>query len=119
MFEGAGGVDLSGEIAGLLVDDWVEVVPSERETTALAFGYDAPVSTAPQAILLALAPATATHWSLAALEDVAREALSLSRLRMVDPEALQGLGHLLPSLFLADNDAQETISTDLFAESSR
>jgi hypothetical protein len=119
VFEGAAAVDLTGPIAGLIVDDFVEVVPAEHETTAVAFSYDAPASCAPQAILLAMAPAQAKTWSLAALEDVAREALSLSRMRTVDPDALQGVGHLIPSLFLADNDLQETISTDLYAETSR
>ena len=119
VFDGAADVDLSGAVAGLLVDDWVEVVPAERETTAIAFSYDAPASCAPQAILLALAPAQATTWTLASLEAVAREALSLSRLRAVDPDSLQGVGHLIPSLFLADNDQHETIWTDLYAETSR
>ena len=119
VFDGAADVDLSGAVAGLLVDDWVEVVPAERETTAIAFSYDAPASCAPQAILLALAPAQATTWTLASLEAVAREALSLSRLRAVDADSLQGVGHLIPSLFLADNDQHETIWTDLYAETSR
>jgi hypothetical protein len=118
VFEGAAGVDLTTPVAGLLADDWVETVPNERETTAIAFGYHAPSSCAPQAILLGIPPAVASQWSLDALEKIALEALELSKLRMVDPDALRELGHLLPALFLADNPdpAPATISTDLLSE---
>ena len=42
-------------LAGLLIDEWVEIVPSAQETTAITFQYDAPDAFAPQAILLACA----------------------------------------------------------------
>ena len=35
-------------LAGLLIDEWVEVVPSRQETTGLTFHYDQPNSAAPQ-----------------------------------------------------------------------
>ena len=49
-------LDLTQPLAGLLVDEWVEIVPSAQETTAIAFQYDPPDAFAPQAILLAVPP---------------------------------------------------------------
>ena len=51
-----GSLDLSQPLAGLLVDEWVEVVPAPTETTAITFQYDAPDARAPQAMLLAVPP---------------------------------------------------------------
>jgi hypothetical protein len=41
-------------LAGLLIDQWLEVVPSGEETTGLTFHYNRPNVRAPQAILLAV-----------------------------------------------------------------
>ena len=42
-------IDLAQPLAGLLADEWVEIVPQRDETTAIAFQYDPPDSCAPQA----------------------------------------------------------------------
>lgn len=57
----AGDLDLgslpgTATVAVATVDRWSEVVPDEEQTTAAAFGFDAPGSRAPQAILLAVPP---------------------------------------------------------------
>lgn len=113
VFEGAEDVNLSKPVAGLFVDEWVEVVPNDHETTAVAFGYDAPGSCAPQSILLGIPPVEAQTWSVAAVEAIALEALELAKIRMVDPDSLGEVGHFLPALFFANNQQLETISTDL------
>jgi hypothetical protein len=113
VFEGAAAIDRSGSIAGLLVDEWVEVVPSDHETTAVTFGYDAPGATAPQAILLGLPPATPHGWNAAAVEAIVLDARRLSLLRLVDVDLAPTAGHVLPALFLATNVPGDTISTDL------
>ena len=41
-------IDLSQPLSGLLIDEWVEVVPSNHETTGLTFHYDQPGACAPQ-----------------------------------------------------------------------
>ena len=99
-------------MAGLLVDEWVEVVPSAEEMTGLAFHYDAPGSAPPQAILLAAPPATAPKWSLDWLEAILLETLEMSKLRAVDPDVLKGAGSLLPATWLAFNRGNDTVSTD-------
>jgi hypothetical protein len=101
-------------VAGLVVDEWTEVIPSTHETTGLAFRFDAPGACAPQAILLAV-PAegqTAAAWTPAALQAVLDEALDLVRIRAVDPEVLIAAGHILPAAYVALNVPNETASTN-------
>ena len=45
-------IDFTQPIAGLLIDEWVEVVPNATETTGVVFQYNQPDSVAPQAILV-------------------------------------------------------------------
>lgn len=75
-------------VAGLLVDEWVEVVPNATETTGVAFHFDEPNARAPQAILLAVPPDDAPRWSVDVLERIVTETLDLARMRAVDLEAL-------------------------------
>ena len=83
--------------SGLMVDERIEVVPSDSETTGLAFHYDAPGSAPPQAMLLAVPPAPARRWSLDWLESILLETLELAQLRAVDPDTVKGAGALLPA----------------------
>lgn len=100
-------------IAGLLIDEWTERVPSPTETTGLAFHVDEPEARAPQSILIAVAPDVSQPWTLDALEAVLLETLELSQLRMVDATAMVELDHYLPATYVAANAANEAVSTDL------
>jgi hypothetical protein len=90
-------------IAGLMLDDWVEVVPAAQQITGLSFHYDDPIARAPQAILLAVQPDDFAEWTFEAVEGSVLEALDLAKLRAVDPDALGALGHYLPALYFAYN----------------
>lgn len=113
-------LDGSKMLAGLMIDDWVEVVPNAREMTAVTFHYDAPGAQAPQSILLAVAPDLNRVWDMDTLEKIIIETLELTKVRAVDPDMLASkgiLGHYLPALFFANNKGGDpkgdTISTDL------
>jgi hypothetical protein len=105
-------LDLTKPLGGLLIDEWVEVVPNERELTGLAFHFDQPDACAPQAILLAVPPHDGKPWNLEALEAVVLETLEWAKLRCVDPDALGELGHFLPALYFADNVSNDTVATN-------
>jgi hypothetical protein len=45
-------LNVTQPMSGLLVDEWVEVVPSATETTAVAFQFNPPDTCAPQSVLL-------------------------------------------------------------------
>lgn len=90
--------------AGLYIDEWSEAIPSTEETTGLSFHFDTPGARAPQTMLLAVpADPAAQNWTLDELLGVIDETLALARLRAVRPQDLQGLGLLLPGLFLSNN----------------
>jgi hypothetical protein len=102
-----------GPLAGLLVDEWVEIVPNRKETTGIAFRYDPPDVMAPQAVLLAVPPVAGEAWTVGSLNQVLLETLDLAHLRAVDPGALGEARHFLPAAVLAFNADADAVSTDL------
>jgi len=106
------GLDLSQPVAGLLVDAWSETVPAPVQTTGLAFQIEQPSATAPQAIILAVPPGDAPLWTEDVVEEIVRDTLALSRIRLVDGDLAPDTGHYLPALYFAINLAGDTASTD-------
>ena len=106
------GFDVKRPIVGLLIDEWVEVVPSPMETTGVVFQYDQPDATPPQAILLAVPPDPDQPWNLWQLQQVVLETLDLARIRAIDPDNLDEVGHYLPAMYFAMNLGGDTVSTD-------
>jgi hypothetical protein len=71
-------------LAGLLIDEWVEVVPSQSEITGLTFHYDQPSACAPQAVLIAVpSDDTRAVWDLDMLSSTLNETLDLAKARAV------------------------------------
>jgi hypothetical protein len=87
-------------LSGLLIEEWVEVIPNKEELTGITFRYDAPQPRAPQALLLAVAPEGVTTWDESALETLLSETLELAKLRAVDLTALGELGQYLPAMYV-------------------
>jgi hypothetical protein len=105
-------------VAGLMIDEWVELLPSTQQITGISFHHDDPTARAPQAILLAVRPDDFPEWTLEAVEGSVLEALDLAKLRAVDPDTLGALGHYLPALYFAYNSgagAPEIVSLDFNA----
>jgi hypothetical protein len=104
---------VQGRMTGLFVDEWVENVPNEEETTGVALNYDDPGNRAPQSILLA-APPTSANWSLNALASTVAETMDYAKVRSVDlgdvteQDGQEGLDYLLPALYLPNNYDEET-----------
>jgi hypothetical protein len=103
---------LDQELTGLLIDEWVEVVPSRSEITGIALQYDQPNAAPPQTILLAVPPEIGQPWTIWSLQQVLLETLDLARIRAVDSEALNEVNHYLPAAYFACNVAGDTVSTD-------
>lgn len=110
--QSAAPVDVRQLLAGLLIDEWVEVVPSATETTGIAFQYDQPNAAPPQTILIAVPPVIDEPWTAWSLQQVLLETLDLARIRAVDPDALDEVGHYLPAAYFALNLEGATVSTD-------
>jgi len=102
-------------LAGLMIDEWTEVLPSSQQMTAVSFQYTDPSARPPQSILLAVKPNDFPEWTSEAVEGSILEALDLAKIRAVDPDTLGALGHYLPALYFAYNSGGtivETVSTD-------
>ncbi len=112
VLQAAASFDATKSLSGLWIDEWVDVVPSREETTAITFQYNPPDACAPQSVLLAVPPAPDEDWSITALHRVLVETLDLAKLRAVDGEALIETGQYLPALFFGFNAKDDAVSTD-------
>jgi hypothetical protein len=74
--------------AALMIDDWTETVPTNRETTGVSFNFNRPNAVAPHAILAAVAPVLRGNWEWADLVGAVNEALDLAKVRAVEPDQL-------------------------------
>jgi len=107
-----GAINATQVMTGLLVDEWVEIVPNAREATALAFQFDVPDSCAPQSVLIAVPPVPGQDWTAETLRRVLMETLDLAKLRAVDVGSLGAIAQHLPGLYLAFNPSDHAVSTD-------
>jgi hypothetical protein len=98
-------------VAGLVIDQWVEVLPSTQQVTGVSFQIQDPTARAPQSILLVVPPDDFPDWTKESVEGSILDALDLAKLRAVDPDALGSLGHYLPALYFALNQGGPTIDT--------
>jgi hypothetical protein len=98
-------------VAGLVIDEWIEVLPSAQQITGVSFQIQDPTSRAPQSILLVVPPDDFPEWTLQSVEGSILDALDLAKLRAVDPDALGAYGHYLPALYFALNQGGTTIDT--------
>jgi hypothetical protein len=98
---------------GLMLDEWVELIPTDTETTGLTFQYDDPGAEAAQSVLLAVPPVSGvTSWDLATVVDILNETLDLAKMRAVDGRLLGALGQLLPATYFTQNQNRDTITIE-------
>ncbi|MEU8364273.1 hypothetical protein AB0C27_50475 [Nonomuraea sp. NPDC048882] len=79
--------------AGLLLDEWVEVVPGETATTGIVFHHDSPNSEPPQAMLLVVPPDVTKGWQWEDLVAALGDTLDLARQRALEPAAVAGTAY--------------------------
>ncbi|WP_268035500.1 hypothetical protein [Algoriphagus sp. PAP.12] len=102
----------------LMLDEWMEVIPDEKETTGIAFHFNQPDSRAPQNLLLAVTPEKTGLWDFEELGLCVEEAFNLAKLRSVEPDQIDEsmFAQLLPATatlsFGDDKFAQELASVD-------
>jgi hypothetical protein len=99
-----GTIDPAAGVALLAVDEFVEVIPATKTTTAVSFGFDAPGARPPQSILLAVPAVAGTPWTIDGLATVVGETVDLAKIRMVDLSAVAWAGRFVPAIYLTDGD---------------
>ncbi|HKQ04852.1 MAG TPA: hypothetical protein VJ464_06955 [Blastocatellia bacterium] len=105
--------DAGDRWAGLLIDEWTEVIPLREQATAAAFHYDNPGAEAPQTVLLAAPPVwdnPTRFWDADTLIDIINETFDLVRARAVDGELLDTLAALRPPILLADSSVDPELA---------
>jgi hypothetical protein len=113
-----GAIKAGADLAGLVVDAWVEDLPAQvapdanpndprpgRARTALAIRCNSASARPPQSILCALSP-DGRRWTTGALQAVIEQTLDLARCRMVTLERLKGEGLILPALYTSSSSLQ-------------
>jgi hypothetical protein len=117
-----GAFDPTLPVCGLLVDEWVEMVPVKPKDadatyrdTGLTFNYDRPNSEAPQSILLVTPASRSSQWQWDDLVGALNDTLDLAKKRalepaQIDPSAYAGL---VPATVMAATLYGISISTSL------
>jgi hypothetical protein len=96
--EVAGTPDALHTVAGLVLDEWVEILPTRSTVTSgVAVHANAPNARPPQAMLVAVRPDTG-DWTVELLAQTLSSTLDLAKLRAVTLEHSAWLGHVLPAL---------------------
>lgn len=80
--------DRGSQSIGILLDEWLEILPRKTETSGVAFNYDQPGATAPQTLLLAVNPSDGDHWEWDDLVYTLLDTQKLVKNRAVEPEHL-------------------------------
>ena len=107
--------DKTSAQAGLLVDEWTEVIPARDEVTGLAFHYDQPNTEPPQVMLLMVPPQLTGAWKWDDLVGGVRETFAMAQKRGVEPAHLDGspYAQFLPATLMAVTLNQISIATNL------
>ncbi len=95
-----GNLNLEKPVFGMVIEDFSEHIPDKKMNTGLSFNYNSPNNQPPQAILLAIhSKATQESeffWSEDDLRDIIYDTMDLYKIRLVDLEAIQEYGYVLP-----------------------
>lgn len=99
-------------MAGLLIDEWTELVPSPTETTGIAMHINRPNAVAPQALLVAVAPRRSGQWAWSDLIAILHDTMDRARLRAVEPDDIKSpYFQFLPPIVTAFDDSMLTAAT--------
>jgi hypothetical protein len=114
---GAPELATGGTARGLVLDEYVEVLPAPTATTGLALHYDAPNARPPQSVLLAIQPDPAQSWGWELLEAIVLETLALAQMRLVELDDLSstGVDEYFPLTYLRDKFGNTTPVAELTA----
>jgi hypothetical protein len=72
--------------AGLVLDEWIEIIPVTEETSGIVFNYNQPNATPPQTILLAVTPSITNRWEWDDLVHTVIDTVELGKVRAVEPD---------------------------------
>ncbi len=93
-------MNFKNPVFGLVIEEFSEHIPDKKMNTGLSFNFNIPNNEPPQALLLAIHPKAGQEsdffWSEDDLRDILYDTMDLYKIRMVDLEAIQEYGYVLP-----------------------
>ena len=100
--------------SGLVIDDWVEIIPSREELTGLTFNYNQPNSVPPQSLFLVIPPEERGYWKWDDLRGAMADTFKRAKERAVEPSMIDKsrLNMLLPALISEFTSHDLNISLD-------
>jgi hypothetical protein len=98
--------------AGLVIDEWLERIPSTQEQAAVAFHFNEPDARAPQSLLLAVCPDARATWDDDLILGTLQETFDLAKIRTVDLDSIQQVGQILPALYFPFNLRGATVGSN-------
>lgn len=87
---------LGDNLAVAVLDSWSEMIPTKRHIVEAGFGFNAPSSRAPQAILLAVPPDESQPLDPETLAHIVLEARETAHARMATPDDIASYAALFP-----------------------
>jgi hypothetical protein len=78
------GNTVSAAQVGIMVEEWIDVIPNAEETSGVSFHHDQPNAKAPQCLILGLTPQITGNWRWDDLVDMMNETFDLAQKRGVD-----------------------------------
>jgi hypothetical protein len=98
---------------GLVIDNWNDVIPYEREETAYALHYQSPQAQAPQAVLVVAPSRQEPSWSFAEVLASLEQTMDLVQVRAVETEHVD-MPQVFPPMVIGQNpNITSAITTDL------
>jgi hypothetical protein len=97
----SGQLQTAGIQSGLVIDEWLEIIPTIEQTTGITFNYNNPNASPPQSILLAVTPEMTNQWTWDDLVYTIVDTVELAKNRAVEPDHFDKsfLGQVLPGIF--------------------
>ena len=105
--------------AGLLIDEWNEVIPNRIETTGIAIHYNQPNTEPPQCVLVAVSPVVDGRWEWEHLVETVTDTFERAKRRAVEPDFLRTTAYaqLLPAILSSFTSYPfATVSTNFAAQ---
>ncbi|MGN6435171.1 MAG: hypothetical protein ACTHMM_01510 [Agriterribacter sp.] len=86
--------------AGIIIDEWMEIIPNKTETTGITLNYNQPNAMPPQSLLLAVTPVITGKWDWEDLVFTLLDTLEMAKNRAVEPDHIDqsALSHILPGV---------------------
>jgi len=79
---------IEGHQAGIMVEEWIDVIPLKEQTTGISFHYDQPNAKAPQCLILGLTPQITGNWQWEDIVDMMVQTFDLAKKRGLGYEAV-------------------------------